>query len=365
MFVVRDSFLKRIEIGFRRNLIRLLGEIVSRRHDFVSTLDYNTCKYLFIRQDMIGDVLVSTPLFAALKQHYPNSTIDVLLSSKNHFVLKNDPTIRERWIYNKKIFTALAMMRAIRKAHYDFAIDLMDNPSATSTVLCLLAGARWNVGIEKENSFVYDITVPMLSRKDTHIVDRIAQLLKTFAIDPETEPLSVHYYPTNDSRQFAEKFFQDNRLQYHNTIGINISAGGYVRFWGVKNFHAFLLFLNQRYPQYRLLILYKPEYQARAKEIIADIQNAVLSPLTETFDQFAALIQNVKLLVSPDTSAIHLASAFKKPALVMYVQSNKNLRIWEPYGIEYETVVTDVDDLSTIPLEQVTSAFERLTQRVV
>jgi ADP-heptose:LPS heptosyltransferase len=361
--VVNDPFFKRIEIGFRRTLIRLLGNLVARENKFTPDIDYNSCKFLFIRQDKIGDVLVSTPLFVALKKHYPNSTIDVLLSSKNHFVLQNDPAIRKRWVYTKKVFAALAMMRTIRKEHYDFAIDLMDNPSATSTVLCLLAGARWNVGIEKENSFVYDITVPMLSRQETHIVDRIAQLLKTFGIDPVKELLAVRYFSSNDSQRFAKEFFQESKLQSLSTIGINISAGGHVRFWGVKNFHDFLLFLNQNYPQYQLLVLYKPEDMALAKEIIDDMQNVVLSPLTKTFDQFAALIQNVKLLISPDTAAIHLASAFQKPALVMYVQSNKSLRIWEPYGVDYETVVTDVDDLSTIPLEQVTAAFDRLIQR--
>jgi ADP-heptose:LPS heptosyltransferase len=360
---VNDPVLKRLEIGFRRTLIWLLGMLASRKNKFIPDIDFNACKFLFVRQDMIGDVLVSTPLFAALKKHYPNSTIDVLMSSKNYFVLQNDPAICKRWVYNKSIFTALSMLRAIRKERYDFAIDLMDNPSATSTVLCLLAGACWNVGIEKENSFVYDKVVPMLSRKDTHIVDRIAQLLQSFAIDPEKESLALHYYPMNESQQFAKQFFQEQNLQSQNTIGINISAGGYVRFWGVKNFKEFFLFLNQHYPQYQLLVLYKPTDIALAKEIIADVQNAVLSPLTKTFDQFAALIQNVKLLVSPDTSAIHLASAFQKPALVMYVQSNKSLRIWEPYGVDYETVVTDVDDLSTIPLEHVIAAFERLIHR--
>jgi ADP-heptose:LPS heptosyltransferase len=360
---VNDPLLKRIEIAYRHALIWLLGKLVSRSHELRPDIDYNTCKFLFIRQDMIGDVLVSTPLFTAIKTHYPHAVIDVLLSSKNHFVLQNNPAIRKRWIYNKKVGAALAMMRAIRKERYDFAIDLMDNASATSTILCLLAGARWNVGIEKDNSFVYDVVVPMLSRKDTHIVDRIAQLLKTFSIDPTAEALAVQYFPIKESQDFAATFFQEHHLQSQNTIGINISAGGDVRFWSVPNFHKFLLYLNQHYPHYQLLVLYKPAHTGLAKEIIAGVNNAALSPLTKTFDQFAALIQNVKLLVSPDTSAIHLASAFHKPVLALYVQSNKNLRIWEPYGVDYETIVTAIDDLSTIPFEQVTAAFERLIQR--
>jgi ADP-heptose:LPS heptosyltransferase len=71
----------------------------------------------------------------------------------------------------------------------------------------------------------------------------------------------------------------------------------------------------------------------------------------------------MSFLVSPDTSAIHLASAFHIPAVVLYVQSDKDLRIWEPYGTDYEVVVTDVDDLTTIPVKDVTDAFMKLIER--
>jgi ADP-heptose:LPS heptosyltransferase len=91
--------------------------------------------------------------------------------------------------------------------------------------------------------------------------------------------------------------------------------------------------------------------------------HVALSPLTSTFDQFAALIKHISLLISPDTSAIHLASAFHIPSVVLYVQSDKALRIWEPYGSDYEVVVTDVDDLSTIPVPDVEQAFIKLAGR--
>jgi ADP-heptose:LPS heptosyltransferase len=71
----------------------------------------------------------------------------------------------------------------------------------------------------------------------------------------------------------------------------------------------------------------------------------------------------MSLLVSPDTSAIHLASAFHIPAVVLYVQSDKDLSIWEPYGSDYEVVVTDVDDLTTIPVKDVHAAFIKLIER--
>ena len=118
------EFLKPVEIGFRRFLLRMLGVFVKRGRPLPDSIDFSSRKYLFVRQDRIGDVLVSTPLIHALKDKYPNATVDFLLSSNNHFVLENEPLVRKRWIYRKTIASALEILKAIRKEKYDFVIGL-------------------------------------------------------------------------------------------------------------------------------------------------------------------------------------------------------------------------------------------------
>lgn len=360
---MRDSFLKRIEILLRRLIIFVLGFFVSRRNPPSNNIDFNSSKILFIRQDRIGDVLVSTPIFTSVKAHYPSAIVDVLLSENNHFVLMNDQLIRKRWIYQKRVGKIFSLLRSIRKEKYDFAVDLMDNPSVTSTILCLLFAARWNVGIAKDNNYVYNISVPMLSRRDTHIVDRIAQLLTPFHIDPKAENLSIRYFTSPESDDFAEHFLSVNHLSKHPLIGINISAGGAARFWGIENYHALLSFITDRYPELHPILLYQPSDKVKATKIVDKINDVILSPFTKTFDQFAAVIKKLSFLVSPDTSAVHLASAFSIPSVVLYVQSDKTLRIWEPYKTDCEVVVTNVDDLSTISITDVQAALKKLIER--
>jgi len=360
---MRDSFLKRLEIALRRYLIMVIGIFVQRRNPLSNTVDLNSSKILFIRQDRIGDVLISTPIFASLKAHYPSAIIDVLLSENNHFVLLNDKLIRKRWIYQKKVGKVISLVRALRNEKYDFAVDMMDNPSVTSTFLCLFSGARWNVGIAKDNNYVYDIRVPMLSRRDAHIVDRIAQLLSPFHIDPNAENLSIRYFTSPASDDFAEQFLSANHLCQRSLIGINISAGGETRFWGIEKYRTLLSYIIEQYPKLHPILLYQPSDEEKAHAIMDGLTKAVLSPLTKTFDQFAAIIKRLSFLISPDTSAIHVASAFNIPSVVLYVQSNKSLRIWEPYGTDYEVVVTAVDDLSTISASEVQSALKKLTGR--
>ncbi len=356
--------LKPIEIAFRRVLLRLLGLFIKRGRSIPSGFDFNSIKILFIRQDRIGDVLISTPLIYALKSHYPNAVVDFLLSSNNHFVLAHEPRVRKRWIYRKSVSDALRLVRLIRREQYDFVIDLMDNPSTTSTVICALAGGRWNVGLSKQNQYAYDIVLPLLSRKETHIIDRLAVLLTVFGIDPEQERLEVRYVAAEDSRRFARAFFEQYDFRGRFVVGLNISPADGVRFWGVDNFRLLIEKLLEQFPEFPILVLYQPRDRDQAEGIAKSFKRIILSPRTDSFDQFAALVQLIKILVTPDTSAVHLAAAFHVPSVVLYVQSNKDLRIWEPYGSLSETIVTDVDDLKTIPAERVFEAVNRLVEKI-
>ncbi|MCX6135787.1 MAG: glycosyltransferase family 9 protein [Ignavibacteriales bacterium] len=359
------EFLKPVEIGFRRLLLLVLGVFVRRGKILPASLDFATKKYLFVRQDRIGDVLVSTPLIHALKSKYPHSTIDFLLSSNNHFVLSNEPLVRKRWVYRKTLAGAIEILRLIRRERYNFVIDLMDNPSATSTVLCMLAGGEWNVGLSKNNAYAYDVVVPLLSRRDYHIIDRLAALLTAFGLERETLDLKVHYSVLEESKEFASQFLSAKSIQGKQTVAINISPGEGTRFWGTDHYQSLIRWLRTEQREHPIVVLFQPSDKAVAEAIVQPFPDVVLSAETKTFDQFAALVQRMWLLITPDTSAVHLAAAFSIPSVVLYVQSDRDLRIWEPYGSLSETLVTDVDDLRTIPVEHVVAACGRLMQNLV
>lgn len=351
--------LKTIERAFRTALLRSLRLLAGRRTPRSLHLT-SSAKILFIRQDRIGDVLISTPLFSAIKRRYPDWTLDVLLSRNNHFVLANSPHIRRRWLYTKGIRGSLRLMRQVRAEHYDAVVDLMDNPSATSTVILLLAGGRVNIGLDKENAYACDVVVPLKSRKDTNIVDRIAELLRPFGIDPGSAGLRVEYAVSPEARASAETFLSSVPAP---RIGVNISAGSDTRFWGVERYRELLAAIRSSASSHSIVLLGKPSDRGRLQQIAAGYDGVTTAP-DGTFDEFAAMISRMDILITPDTSAVHLAAAFSVPCVVLYVQSDPDLRIWEPYKTLCEPVITPVDDLSTIPVSAVVRAFERLQTRM-
>jgi ADP-heptose:LPS heptosyltransferase len=77
------------------------------------------------------------------------------------------------------------------------------------------------------------------------------------------------------------------------------------------------------------------------------------------------MIKRSRYLITPDTAAAHLAAAFNIPAVVLYVQSDPSLRIWEPYGSRSECVVTDVDDLKSISVDRVVGAFRNILEETI
>lgn len=356
------SFAKKLEIIIRKSILKIFKIVSRSKTPLPPGIDYNTCKFLFVRQDRIGDLLVSTPLLYALNNRYPRAAIDMLLSSNNVFVLENTPFIRRRWIYRKQVKSIVGLIRDVRKEKYDFVIDLMDNPSATTTALSLCAGGKWNVGLAKQNEYAYDIVIPLRSRKDIHIIERIAELLRVFDIDPSRENLRPRYEISQSNASKARSFISGLRPTKGYLIGINLSAGSETRFWGVDNYRSLIEKLHEEYRDIVIVLLFKNSDENRAQDIALSRSFVNVVP-TSSFDQFAAIIQQLDYLITPDTAAVHLASAFQIPSVVLYVQSDKSLRIWDPYRSPSECVVTDVDDLKTIPVSQVYDAAKRLIEK--
>lgn len=358
-----DPWLKRAELWVRRRVVRMFGALVHRRSAPPKPQDLASARILLIRQDRIGDVLVSTPLIAALRRALPGLQIDLLLSTNNVAALPGLTGIRKAWVYERTFLSMVRLVRELRNERYDVAVDLMDNPSATSTAFCVLSGARWTVGLEKENDYSYDIRVPLRSRRERHIIERLSPLAQAFGVDPSEAERPVLYVPQAASQEGAAALFRDRGLIDRMKIGVNISAGSERRYWGTARYREIVTFLANAHPNATIVILCKPGDRGRAEEIVSGEPRAWVVPPSPSFDAFAACVAHLDALITPDTSVVHLASAFEVPAVVLYIQSNPELRIWEPFGSPHSAVVTTVDDLSNISVDEVQRAWSDLILR--
>ncbi len=363
-YIISEA-IKWTEYGLRQGLIRLLRWLLPRRKASASLcqLDFQTAKVLFLRQNQIGDALISTPIFAALKRHYPAMTIDVLLDRRNAIALEGNPHIRKRYIIKQKQLDILSAIRSIRKEHYDIVVDLVHSASSTSTLICLCANAKGIIGFERQNDFLYDEKVKMPAGR--RMMRQLAEILRLFQLNPDEEPLLPCFHVSDTAHAFAEKVIKKLRTAPGQAIiGINISASTKTfKFWGTQNFIELVKHLRIKRPDAAVLILYAKNYCEIAQEI-AKQSGAAVCDETKTLADFAAIISRLHILITPDSAAVHLADIWRVPMLIL-THLPQGETAWYPTFAPFKALHAHNGTVASIALQEVIAACEVLLERVL
>ncbi|ANF58928.1 glycosyltransferase family 9 protein [Halotalea alkalilenta] len=108
--------------------------------------------------------------------------------------------------------------------------------------------------------------------------------------------------------------------------------------------------LEQRYGL-PILVICSPSGEAKAAALAQRLKFVTLPALPRTIHHSAALIARAALVVTPDTSVVHIASAFDRPVIGIYRRANGH---WIPLSTMSATIVTEgeVEKLSERALVQ-------------
>jgi len=304
-------------------------------------------KIILVRLNNIGDALVTTPLICEIKKQ-TGCGIYILADRRNQFIFRNNPYIDEVWKFEKGIAGFFRTLKKIKTENFSAVIDLHDDVSTTVSFLIALCKTPHKIGLERDNKDLFTETIPKPDTVTNHVIERNAELGKLLGLKIDKKELNVIYQPKPQSLKTAGGYLAEKFPRKKFLIGINISAGGDARFWGVENYKKLLAFLSQYEADLLLLTLMRDIKEAY---MIADLNQPVF--FNQSFDVFAAMISKLDFLFSPDTSIIHLASAFQKPVFGIYVKYNTNDMIWSPYKSKFDCVVTTEPTLKNMTFEEV------------
>ncbi|MCX7909003.1 MAG: glycosyltransferase family 9 protein [Ignavibacteria bacterium] len=313
--------------------------------DFTS----NVRKILILRQDRIGDLLVSVPFLRALRNHLPTSTIHILLSYRN-LVAKSCILnyVDQVFCFPKNIISGLILVYKLRRQKYDLVIDLFDNPSFTSSFVINFIKPRFSLGFDKENRKVYTHIVFLPNKMDFHIIDRICFLLIAFGIEIEKVQKNLEYPVKENTNKLIKKG--------EKRVGVVLTGSTKSKFWGLENFYSLIRLIISNYP-FEIIIF--PTYELR-KELskFQTLENVYIAPINQNFDEFAEMISECDFLVSPDTSVVHLASAFNIPIVVFYQFIGEKYGMpWYPYKTRFKAILSKEDSYTDISPLAVFSKF--------
>ncbi len=358
------GLLKDIEHKVKSVVFSVFGPALRKGRGDGSVIDGNKiAKVLFIRPEKLGDTIISFPVFDGLKKHYPHIEISLLASLKNRAIVESDPRFKHIFIYSKNIFKDVGQLRRIRKEGFDCVIDMVCDDSVTSlflTQFCAPGKPRVGVGKTKFREY-YDFNYDPQWGKQGHIIDNTLRLLEAFGID--SREISGYATPFIDSKsesagkEFVRSVYGDDRRIFR--IGYNLSAGNESRYWPAKKTSELLKRIVGHEIPNRVILITTPDELDKGRHLAEELgSSAVALPRGLNIIEISAIIKHLDLLISPDTSLVHIARSFGVPVIGLYTNHRRNFLHWHPYG-QSEGVVISGNELNIhdITVDQVWEAF--------
>lgn len=324
----------------------------------------NPKKVLILRQDRIGDVLVSIAFLKKLRDILQDSKIDIVFSHRNksaQFAIKE--SIDNSFVLEKGIMAYFKILSEIRKQEYDIVIDLLDNASSTSSILTRFTIAKAKLGFDKKNRKVYSHLVKLPNKIENHIIERLNSLLLPFE-GSELNEESLSFELSDESREKATELLGEKSKKIR--LGINLSGSDDSKNWGTGNYIGFLKALDSLQDKLEVKVFTTKSNEKQLNEITEIIPN-IAAPFVSSFEQFTAMISTCDIVLTPDTSVVHLCSAFDIPCIALYTYSNKpNVGMpWEPRSKHSKVLkISDKETLGLIKITDVLAALKQIIEEI-
>jgi ADP-heptose:LPS heptosyltransferase len=347
-----------LEQRSRRIVLTLLRAAAGRpRHD-AKLKPEDLRRVLLIRYDRIGDAVITMPVIDALKRIAPDVEIDVLASPANAVVFRSDPRVHDVLLWKKSWTRRLRIIRRCRSRHYDAVLQLI---LGRTTLPSILAGALAPDGrtIGKSAPGRERLLDHAADLPHQHFTDRTLGVIAA-GIDIDGFDLSEvsPALPISDADHAeAVRRLSERGIQPHRFILLNISAG--TRDRELSDEQNIQLAAMLAATGLDVVISSAPDAVDRAKGIAAAAGAGVHAIFTGSFMQAAALIESSLLVVTPDTSIVHVASATLRPTVAMYPSSGDPTG-WGPRGVSHQIVRTEGETLRQIDVRSVAAAAERI-----
>lgn len=278
---------------------------------------------LFLRDDgKIGDMVVNTLMFREIKKRYPSIKIGVVAREDAKEIIKYNSNVDIIYIYEKGKEKELA--KKIAAKGYDVLVDFSELLRVNQMKLINLCKAKVNIGLDKENWKLFDISYKKDETK--HISDLYERVLKLFRIEDIIPEYEINI--PKESMDRVDKIVAG----CEKIVVLNPFAASKHRSLNEENIKkiAEKLLKNEGGT---LFIIGEPDKKKEIENIIKDIDGDVRYPELKGILDVVALISKSSYVITPDTSIVHIAAAFKIPMTAIYrtdLGNDKNSKVWAP-----------------------------------
>lgn len=299
-----------------------------------------------LRPGKLGDMIVATPLFRALKEFGGVERLAVLCSKENEVVIRHNPMIDDVHVVNfHGLYNVLGTVSWIRRQRFDALLDLTPGFSRTNYVMALLAPSQCiRVGVQKgqigKNYHIHG------DGPEKPLAEQYLDVAEKLIGKSIPRPLSYEITADEPNRLIAQQIY---RAQKDPCIAINLSAGNQERQWSFEKFRELIRLFGTLDKKYALLLIAVGPQVAWAESLAAENANCK-SIGAQPFLAVVEVIGHCRVLVSADTALVHVAASRKVAVVGMYNANRDNTERWKPYAVPERSIngilKDSIDDIS-------------------
>jgi len=266
----------------------------------------NSKKILIIRNDHIGDLVLSTAVFRELKKSFPNSKITIIVNKLNRPLIEKNYHIDKIIELNmadytlKSIREYFEMSRKIRKMKFDVGIDLRGG-IMNGFFLLWLSGIKKRISrIDAHPMIRFFLTDPIKIHLESHVTeDNINIINKGLELYSNNKRLEI--ITDEEDEKFVKEFIKKNKLK--NYVCFYPCARLIEKQWPLKKWKEIIKDFDKKYQ----ILLMGIEDEKNILGKLSKLNKNCMVFTNFNVRQLSLLFKKSKLVLTQDGGPMHIA----------------------------------------------------------
>ena len=276
-----------------------------------------------LRLSAVGDVCHTLPVVRSIQRHWPETRITWIIGKLEASLLDDIPGI-EFIIFDKsRGYRAYAdLYRAMRERRYDALLQMQ--VSLRASIAGMLIPARVRLGFDRERArdFQWLFTnARIAARPRQHVMDGLFGFAQALGVTDLTPRWDIPIPP--EAEAFARHHIPDGR----DTLIVSPCSSNRLRNWrnwSAENYARVVDYAAERYGMSTLITGGGSDLEREYGERIGSLARHTPVDLVgrTSLKQLLALLRRGRVLISPDSGPVHMATAVGTPVIGLYATSN-------------------------------------------
>lgn len=304
-------------------------------------------KILLVRLDNLGDVLLMTPAFHAVKQALPQASLTLFASPVGAQIGRLDPDIEDVIVFDAPWVDPWAtlpqdsereqrMIAQLKARNFDAAIIFTSfrQSSLPAAYMCYLAGIPLRLAASIDGPGSLLTTRHKHPEQMMHEVERGLDLVSAVGITTTERDMVLQVPPA--ATEAVAMFLEQKDFRGRPLVVVHPGCSMPARTYPWKMYAQVLDLLVAQLGAYVVISGGSDEQElvARIIEATQPMSRAHLLPVAGVlpFEQFCALIQLADLTITNNTGPMHIAAALKTPVVALFALTNPPEQ-WGPWHV--------------------------------